>query len=342
MHKPKVSVIVPVYKAEAYLHRCVDSILAQTLTDFEILLIDDGSPDKSGDICDEYAKKDSRIRVFHKDNSGVSSARNVGLDNAKGEYILFVDSDDWIDVDHLNNYINHKADIVFQGYKKINSINQIINETKCNLEESSNSSRIGEIIDRLIFKYQIFGFTWSKIFKRKIINENNIRFKNGISIKEDELFTIEYCMHINSIKVLSTTSYNYFYNINSLSQRKYINPNELLKISNEIFKAYNKLTTTPKTNLKLISYHLNTLIWISDMAYYPNKIIQRSDRLIILKEIFKYHKINPTIRSKKMCVFNIITTESILSIKYYIKTIYTNYIKGTKILYLTKSLLLFY
>jgi len=91
---PKISVIVPVYKAEAYLRRCVNSILAQTFQDFEVLLIDDGSPDKSGKICDDYVKKDSRVRVFHKENGGVSSARNLGLDNAVGRYIAFVDSDD--------------------------------------------------------------------------------------------------------------------------------------------------------------------------------------------------------------------------------------------------------
>ena len=91
-----VSVIVPVYNVEQYLSRCIDSILNQTFTDFELLLIDDGSPDKSGEICDAYALKDSRIRVFHKDNGGVSSARNFGLDNANGEWVTFIDADDWI------------------------------------------------------------------------------------------------------------------------------------------------------------------------------------------------------------------------------------------------------
>ena len=98
---PLVSIIVPVYKAEQWLHRCVDSILAQTMTDFELLLIDDGSPDKSGEICDEYAAKDNRVRVFHKENGGVSSARNLGLDNAVGDFVMFVDSDDWIVSDCL-------------------------------------------------------------------------------------------------------------------------------------------------------------------------------------------------------------------------------------------------
>ena len=100
---PIMSVIVPVYNTEQYLHRCIDSILTQTYTDFELLLIDDGSKDKSGDICDEYALKDSRIRVFHKENGGVSSARNLGLDNAAGEWITFVDSDDWIIESYLMN-----------------------------------------------------------------------------------------------------------------------------------------------------------------------------------------------------------------------------------------------
>ena len=99
--QPAVSVIVPVYKAENYLCHCVDSLLAQTFPDFEILLIDDGSPDHSGDICDEYARKDSRVRVFHKENEGVSSTRQCGIDNAKGEYTIHADPDDWVEPDML-------------------------------------------------------------------------------------------------------------------------------------------------------------------------------------------------------------------------------------------------
>ena len=103
---PKVSIIVPVYKAEQYLHRCVDSILSQSFTDCELILVDDGSPDKSGEICDEYASRDSRIQVIHKQNGGVSSARNAGLDVAHGEYVWFVDSDDWIENDSLKEIYN--------------------------------------------------------------------------------------------------------------------------------------------------------------------------------------------------------------------------------------------
>ncbi len=98
---PAVSVIVPVYKVEPYLRRCVDSILAQTFTDFELILVDDGSPDNCGAICDEYAEKDSRVKVIHKKNGGVSSARNMGLDAARGEYIYFCDGDDYIEKELL-------------------------------------------------------------------------------------------------------------------------------------------------------------------------------------------------------------------------------------------------
>lgn len=115
---PKVSVIVPVYNVEKYLHRCIDSILTQTFTDFEVLLINDGSKDRSGEICDEYAKKDSRVKVFHKENGGVSSARNVGLDNARGDLICFCDSDDFVTKDWLALFVKNidGYDAVITGF----------------------------------------------------------------------------------------------------------------------------------------------------------------------------------------------------------------------------------
>lgn len=128
-HNPKISVIVPVYNVEKYLRRCVDSILAQTFTDFELLLIDDGSKDKSGEICDEYAKTDNRVKVFHKENGGVSSARNLGLDNAKGEWICFCDADDWVLSEWLQAFsllILGNEDIIFSGY--ISIYNEIKNK----------------------------------------------------------------------------------------------------------------------------------------------------------------------------------------------------------------------
>ena len=128
-----ISIIVPVYNTEKYLHRCVDSILAQTFTDFELLLIDDGSKDNSGKICDEYAAKDNRIRVFHKENGGVSSARNLGLDNACGKYIIFMDADDyWYDATALEQlYVTaetYDLDIIRGEYKAVDSNGNLLFE----------------------------------------------------------------------------------------------------------------------------------------------------------------------------------------------------------------------
>ena len=116
MVSPLISVIVPVYKAEKYLPQCIESILAQTFTDFELLLIDDGSPDRSGEICDEYVRKDHRIRVFHQQNRGVSAARNLGLEQAVGEYIAFVDSDDYVLPDYWIMEIRILATLVLNYF----------------------------------------------------------------------------------------------------------------------------------------------------------------------------------------------------------------------------------
>jgi len=119
MNTPQISIIVPVYKVEDYLQRCIDSILEQTFTNWELILIDDGSPDKSGKICDEYAQRDNRVRVFHKENGGVSAARNEGLIQAKGEWITFIDSDDYVDKTFLEDFglSRYKADIYLEGYQ---------------------------------------------------------------------------------------------------------------------------------------------------------------------------------------------------------------------------------
>ena len=118
-NNPKISIIVPVYNVEQYLRRCIDSILNQSFADFELLLIDDGSKDKSGAICDEYAAKDSRIRVFHKENGGVSSARNIGLENARGEWLSFIDGDDVITEGYFNIRENLGFSCVIETFLKI-------------------------------------------------------------------------------------------------------------------------------------------------------------------------------------------------------------------------------
>ena len=205
-----LSVIVPVYKAEKYLHRCVDSILAQSYTDFELLLIDDGSPDNCGAICDEYAAKDSRVRVFHKKNGGVSSARNLGLDNARGEYVTFCDSDDYVGEDWLVVYseaIKEILDFAIQGIYYINNKGEL--ETKklvpCkgyNLNDKRN------LIVQLMSQ-GVYGYPVTKLFRRQIIEDNCIRFDINSTFREDEQFLSKYLEYVTSFSCIDRENYYY-------------------------------------------------------------------------------------------------------------------------------------
>ena len=226
---PKISVIVPVYKAEAYLHRCVDSILAQTFWDFEVLLVDDGSPDKSGEICDEYARKDKRVRVFHKENGGVSSARNIGLDNAKGEYVCFVDSDDWVEGEMFATILDtfqskKEIDILFWGFQYDNS--QLQDGTKRRISKGElqfTYCDTAESILKSIYwleKREMFGWTCNKLFKIEIIQSHQIRFDETIVLQEDHLFTLEYVRYVKNLMVLPYYPYHYRVLDDSLMNRR--------------------------------------------------------------------------------------------------------------------------
>ena len=220
-----ISVIVPIYNAEKYLHRCINRILAQDYTDFELLLIDDGSIDNSATICDEFAKYDNRIRVFHKENGGVSSARNWGLDKAIGEYIMFVDSDDYMMSGMLEVMLStldsKKADLVVCGttetgggyWRPIADVDYSINQLKENFVS--------------LLHTELLSPPWNKIYKKEIIGSN--RFSEDISFGEDLLFNIqnlEKCENISLIK--ESPFYHEKENENSLVVK--FNRNRLLDI----------------------------------------------------------------------------------------------------------------
>ena len=201
---PNISVIVPVYNTEQYLPRCIDSILAQTFTDFELLLIDDGSKDNSGKICDEYAAKDSRVRVFHKENGGVSSARNLGLDQAQGEWITFVDSDDWVTECAFNIFNqNICTDFIITSHitLKDNQYSEIvITKTDCKIDKEEIYLFIKNNINTNIIKTP-----WAKFFKRS--NILNLRFDKEITCGEDFLFVLKYLRCVESIYLIKNSSY---------------------------------------------------------------------------------------------------------------------------------------
>jgi glycosyltransferase involved in cell wall biosynthesis len=204
-----ISVIVPVYKAEQYLHRCVDSIFAQTFTDFEVLLIDDGSPDNCGAICDEYAAKDNRVRVFHKKNGGVSSARNLGLDNAVGDYIAFCDADDYVSEDWLKNFADAVIDcldVAFQGYNYLRS--DSVEERYPKTMTGKGNLELQKCILELVVS-NCYGYICAPIFKKSLIDKLGLRFDEKSSFNEDAQFLSEYLEHVTSFSTISQANYYY-------------------------------------------------------------------------------------------------------------------------------------
>lgn len=201
-----LSVIVPVYNAERYLEKCIESICQQTYRDLDIILIDDGSQDQSGAICDQFEAIDGRIRVFHKENGGVSSARNMGLDTAQGEYIMFIDSDDWIEKKFCESLITRieDTDLLVCGYTVVNKIGK----TEFGYRE--------EILDfpqdvikkfDLLFPNNFFNSPVSKIYRKGILK--NQKFDSAVALGEDFLFNLEYLSKCKKIKTSSEVGYIY-------------------------------------------------------------------------------------------------------------------------------------
>lgn len=203
---PKVSVIVPVYKAEKYLHRCIDSILAQTFADWELLLIDDGSPDKSGEICDEYAQRDARIRVFHKKNGGVSSARNLGLDNVRGEYVTFVDADDWILEDTLKFCSSYFGQYEIIRFSMV-YVESLAKENKRKLVLHKSNSKTS-IMQRILGRNSLLGVCGG-LYMTKLFRRPSLQFDSNLIMAEDWLVLCQLVNRCRSIIDLPDVYYCY-------------------------------------------------------------------------------------------------------------------------------------
>ena len=200
-----ISVVVPVYNREKHLCECVDRVLAQTFTDFELVLVDDGSTDRSAEICDAYAKKDTRVKVIHKQNGGVSSARNEGIAASSGEYITFIDSDDSVDADFLEYAYKRMSDGGFDLF-----VTGIVMEYWENgeitdkVEYRINGDRVFDrrgLLEAWEKEYPIIltSGPWCKLYKASIIKENDIQFDTSLSCGEDTYFNLDVIRKINSV-----------------------------------------------------------------------------------------------------------------------------------------------
>lgn len=239
---PIISVIVPVYNVEKYLPRCIDSILAQTFTDFELILVDDGSPDRCGEICDEYAEKDSRVRVIHKANGGVSSARNAGLDLCRGEYVTFVDSDDYLGAGWLNSLhqamTESGADVVSADFTVVADGGEESVTLHQKLQADLHNEK--ETIDFLLESILGGKLGWevcTRFFKTEIIQNRHIRFcETCENYAEDLGFTLEYLLYVQRVATCNSAEYYYYQRSGSMmdcSKTKY-----RLNATNEVPKQF--------------------------------------------------------------------------------------------------------
>ena len=266
MENKKISVIVPIYNVEKYLNRCVDSIINQTYKNLEIILVDDGSPDNCGKICDEYAKKDNRIKVVHKENGGVSSARNVGLNIATGDYIGFVDGDDWIDLymyeKLLYNSIKYNSDITC-----CNAITYLNNKfIPSDYDKNVKVFSVEEFIKKLMLG-DCQRSVWSMLYSKKIIKDTF--FNENICFSEDYLFNYE--VGIKSKKIVNIGQDLYYYFVRNTSMTndyKYCNCRDRVRVAEIVFESQ-------KYNKEFLDYALKSVT--GEIYWSFNRIIVNND-----------------------------------------------------------------
>lgn len=213
-----ISVIIPVYKAEKFISRCIDSILSQTYCDWELILVDDGSPDNSWKICDGYAEKDKRIKVIHKQNGGVSDARQAGLDVAKGEYIIHADPDDWVEPKMLEELL-HKAEEENADMVICDVIWEYGTFSELHIECPTSFDNETILCD--LFEGKIHGSCCNKLVKHSLFKQYNVKFPKGVQLREDLYVIASLLVHPIKVSYLNKAFYHYIIgeNLNSLTWR---------------------------------------------------------------------------------------------------------------------------
>lgn len=292
---PKISIIVPVYNVELYLEKCICSILSQTFTDFELLLIDDGSTDKSGEICDKYQCLDSRIQVIHKENQGVSEARNTGIKEASGKYIMFCDGDDCVEADWCQ--------VLFEvieedplGYCLCNVCYVSVrgNTIDQRYQDTSQLTRTMPRSDYYtLYKSGLSGYVWNKIYLRTAIIEKRIFFSSSLSIGEDVVFNTAYFQLCDSIKYVDSPLYRYFQRGNSASH-SYLP--RIMEQSVAIFNA-----RLPYIDEKYLSAYCR--IWLFRFIQELNGIFDQRNPMTLL-QCLKYNQRMICTKEFQYCISN--------------------------------------
>lgn len=288
-----VSIIIPCYNIAPYIHECVDSILKQTYPHFELLLLDDGSTDATLELCKAYANKDHRIKVFTHENKGVSYTRNRGIKEAKGEFIMFVDGDDYLEKDYIEKHIVDLEDncITISGF-----LNEKNGEVKKNLNfKSILSDEAFKIIHKhellQLLKHDALSTPCCKLYSLKVIQKENIFFDEGVSYQEDLLFNIAYFSYFNKYKLINYFGYHYVAYENSSTSRYHVNFDH----TQQIFDQLNMFVNNQDDKAILKEFILQTLLRKISNIFHKNNLDSlllknKKIRGILKSEEFAYSK----------------------------------------------------
>ncbi len=280
----KVSVIIPCYNIEQHLPKCIESIMMQSFDNFELLLINDGSIDHTGDICDRYAKKDPRIRVFHQENAGVSAARNYGLEVSTGQVLMFIDGDDYIKYNYIERLINNYHKDTWHVCGMINVKNEEAKENP-NYQKLISKYRdkpinIYNIIDLL--KYSSLSSPCGRIYSQTIIKSKQLRFDEKLTYQEDLIFNLEYIQYIKNIKLLDYFGYFYINHTFSSTSRFHQNFNHV----NFLYLELRKYINEKEHEVYLKRFIFDTIIKRITNLFHANSNFNELERIKILGDIF--------------------------------------------------------
>lgn len=310
MSRDKVSIIVPIYNVEKYLNRCVDSLINQTYRNLEIILVNDGSPDNSPEMCDKYAVNDSRIKVIHKENGGLSDARNAGIDIATGKYIMFIDSDDYAELDMVESAVmaikkddsdvalwGYFADFVDQNEKHVQSI------TYPGLNGVLDSSEKQFVLSNELIN--LMGYTWNKLYKNEIIQKNNYRFQEDLSLVEDITFNSEIFKDNHSINFIEKQLIHYMQRPReTLGGKFYENQFELKQ---EAMEKVREMLSSLKYNDVEIENIINEILFDTlktiNRLLSQNKIISVEEKSIYLSKLYENEKVIEVLKKVHLCTF---------------------------------------
>ena len=318
-----ITVVVSIYKVEKYLNKCIESLLNQTYKDFEIILVDDGSPDKCPEMCDNWEKKDSRIRVFHKENGGLSSARNCGIEHAKGEFIIFPDPDDWVEPDYLERVLalreEYDADLSICGHY----IGKNINNKKAALSVLTTE----EALEQLMMPRLFCGYAWNKLYSMKIINNNNLRFDTELGMVQDLHFNVRYFQFCEKIVYDPKPLYHYVIDRGGVTSRyTTLTPRKISGL--KTYEKIAEITHADYPYVESIAYASLCNMCLDDIYIYYKTGMKSKGILDLLRNNFcKYRKIfyksnAYTKRDKRFSSFVVIHPR----VYYYARRIYWRFI----------------